>query len=221
MNCILINEFPSVRNTVASRTRRIYRESLEFECRAIRGLNRPPTQELGVDMQRTRSEKRGSRVSSPAKDWVSPVTTRSRLTVTTRFRLELLFQLTSTFFSFSPLLSFHPFSGRGACRRTYIRTVRARRSGSSLMFSRWGRGPFDLLENVYTDEKAKRESKWSPGRKVKARLKSLKDTTRCTLTLLRTRNERIRLLKILTTDVASLIKVCLVTVHGTVGTFQG
>lgn len=42
--------------------------------------------------------------------------------------------------------------------------VRARRSGSSLMFSRWGCGPFDLLKNDYTDEKAKREQV-EPGEK--------------------------------------------------------
>lgn len=44
------------------------------------------------------------------------------------------------------------------------------------MFSRWGCGPFDLLKNDYTDEKAKREQVEPGERKVKARLKSLKDT---------------------------------------------
>ena len=127
------------------------------------------------------------------------------------------FRPSSSYFS-----SFHPFSRHRVCKCsyacTYIRIVRAGRSGSSLMFSRWGCGPFDLLKTT-TQTKKQSASKWSQGEKVKARLKSLKDTRLAALGFSRVRNERVRLLKILMTNVVSLIKPCLVTVRESVTGF--
>lgn len=97
--------------------------------------------------------------------------------VTTRIRVSGLDDASSNITSLSGLLLLLTFlhsalfpgivyaSASYAC--TYIRTVRAGGSGSSLMFSRWGCGPFDLLKNHYTDEKAKRQQV-EPGEKGKS-----------------------------------------------------